>query len=90
MAFSQLTSIVPWPHFAVHSPPLKLIQFLWPQGPSPTRMIGLSWQEIRKSRSRVGVGRVRVGWTQFRGGEGLDIVGLVLIKAIGQFVQFDL
>lgn len=75
-----LTSIVPRPHFAVHSPPLKLIQFLWPQGPEPTWMIGLSWQEIRKSRERVGVGRVRVGWTQFWGGEdfeGVDIVGFV-------------
>jgi hypothetical protein len=40
-------------------------------------MIGLSWQEIRKSRSRFGIGRERVGCTQDWGGEDLgrgDIV----------------
>ena len=39
--------------------------------------MGLSWQDMRKSRSRVGVGRVVVGETQSWGGE--DLEGVVII-----------
>ena len=86
-----LTSIVPRPHFAVHEPPLKLIQLRWPQGPSPTRIIGLSWQDMRKSRSRVGVGRVRDGEGQSWGGEDFEsvvIVGISLRCNVVVYVPF--
>jgi hypothetical protein len=52
------TSTVPEPQVAFQRPPEKLIQFLWPQGPSPMSILGLIVTDMRKSSCRVGVGRL--------------------------------
>ena len=72
MVIGPFTSTVPWPHFALHWPPLKLIQFRLPHGPSPTDKIGFSWTQIRKSNSKLGVGNLTSDATRLRGSAALD------------------
>jgi hypothetical protein len=54
------TSIVPLPHVAFHTPPLKLIQlyFVAP-GPEPRGMLGLRSHSMVKSRSMLGMAIVQ-------------------------------
>lgn len=59
--------MVPFPHVAFHTPPVKLIQFQRVSpGPAPRESLGLRSHSKWKSLVRVGMGRPEVGSTAAR------------------------
>src|SRR5271156_6848923 len=51
-----LTTTIPLPQRPAHCPATKLIQFLCPNMPGPTEILGFSFTLMRKSSSSAGVG----------------------------------
>lgn len=79
MKTRDCTLTVPLPHVALHCPPLKLIQFRCPQGPTPTFTMGSSWTHILKSSWRFGVGRSSGEGIQLSGDEDCDVEAMEVI-----------
>lgn len=55
------TKTIPDPQDPDQLPPVKEIQFRWPNGVGPTEILGFKVTDIRKSRVRLGWGSERSG-----------------------------